>query len=380
MAEHGHQRLQRHPGVDQCGGVGMPKLVWGNGFQSCIGGGADQFGAQDVHRDAASLVGEQELDRLAGARVRQRLARRAVRDDPVDELQSLIVDGHHPLGIELAQRNLQPGPGAGHLMHAIKFQVEQLADAHPGGAQQQQRVGAQPVRRGVQRGREPPVGVGGQVPGQRPGQSRDIAREHQLAAGRLDPAPFVDVIDQPPDGQDPRAPLGGRQGRAGARVARGGHGGQIRLDVALPAQAGQRGQRGVVCGEEPREVPEAAGDTEHGRPGAGARRTFQVGHQRIGHSCWDTGEVPSPRPTQVRGVLRSRGDLPTQVIQNSAGGIQRGAVVLELPLMRLLAHGDRGGELGDIGVVELAQRAAGLDQHPHRDLAGQPGRDLGRVA
>jgi len=30
------------------------------------------------------LVGEQEFDRLAGARVRQRLARRAVRDNPVD--------------------------------------------------------------------------------------------------------------------------------------------------------------------------------------------------------------------------------------------------------------------------------------------------------
>ena len=30
MAEHRHQRLQRHPAVDQGGGVGMPKLVWRN--------------------------------------------------------------------------------------------------------------------------------------------------------------------------------------------------------------------------------------------------------------------------------------------------------------------------------------------------------------
>jgi len=146
MAEHGHQCLQRDPAVDQRGGVGVPKLVWCNRFESCFGGGTDHFVAQDVHRDTASLVGEQELDQLTGARVRQRLARRAVRDNPVDQLKGLVVDGHHPFGVELAQRDLQPGPGAGNLVHAIQFQVAQLADAHPGGAQQQQRVGAQPVR------------------------------------------------------------------------------------------------------------------------------------------------------------------------------------------------------------------------------------------
>ncbi|BCO36221.1 hypothetical protein MHEC_28590 [Mycobacterium heckeshornense] len=137
MAEQRHQRLQRHPAVDQRGGVGVSKLVWCNGFQSCFGGGAGKFVAQDVHRYAAPLMSEQELDRLAGAWVWQWLAGRAVRDDAVDQLEGLVVDGHHPLGVELAQRNLQPGPGAGNLMHTVQFQVEQFADAHPGGAQQQ---------------------------------------------------------------------------------------------------------------------------------------------------------------------------------------------------------------------------------------------------
>jgi hypothetical protein len=75
-----------------------------------------------------------------------------MRDDPVDQLKGLLVDGHHPLGVELAQRDFQPCPRAGNLVHAVQFQIDQLADAHPGGPQQQQRVGAQPVRRGLQRG------------------------------------------------------------------------------------------------------------------------------------------------------------------------------------------------------------------------------------
>ena len=55
------------------------------------------------------------------------------------------------------------------------------------------------------------------------------------------------------------------------RGLRGGsHRGQVWLDVALPIQGGQRGQRRVVLSEESGEVPEPAGDTEHGRTRAGA--------------------------------------------------------------------------------------------------------------
>ncbi len=52
----------------------------------------------------------------------------------------------HPLGEQLAQRHLQPGALAGDLVHAVEFEVPQLADAHPGRAQQQGRAGTQPVR------------------------------------------------------------------------------------------------------------------------------------------------------------------------------------------------------------------------------------------
>ena len=130
----------------------MPELVGHHIVQASIGGGAVQLGAQRARRHAAALVGEQEVGQLAGARVAQRPARRAVLSDPVDEREGFLLDGHHPLGEQLAQRDLQPGAGAGDLVHAVQFQVGQLADAHPGGPHQQQRVGVKPVRRGLQRG------------------------------------------------------------------------------------------------------------------------------------------------------------------------------------------------------------------------------------
>jgi len=78
--------------------------------------------------------------------------------------------------------------------------------------------------------------------------------------GRLSPTPFDDVIDHPADGQDPAAPLGRRKRRRGDRVAGGGDGGQVGLDVALPVQPGQRRQRRVGVRDEPGELPEPAVD------------------------------------------------------------------------------------------------------------------------
>ncbi len=113
----------------------------GDGFEA-----AAQLLPQRIRRHAAALVGEQEVGQLARPRVAQRPARRAVPEDPVDELDGFLVDGHHPLGEQPAQRDLQPGAGAGDFVYAVQVQVGQLADAHPGGPHQQQRAGAQPVR------------------------------------------------------------------------------------------------------------------------------------------------------------------------------------------------------------------------------------------
>ncbi len=62
------------------------------------------------------------------------------------ERDGLLVQGHHSFGLQLAERHLQPRALAGDLVHAVQFQVDQFADAQPGGALQQQRIGGQPVR------------------------------------------------------------------------------------------------------------------------------------------------------------------------------------------------------------------------------------------
>jgi hypothetical protein len=128
----------------------VPKRVRGDVADACILRGPGQLVAQRLGGQPAAVVGEQELCALAGARVRDRRAARAVRHDPVDQRDGLVVQGHHPLGVQLAERHLQPRSLAGHFMDAVQFQVGQLADAQPAGPLQQQRVGGQPVRGGLQ--------------------------------------------------------------------------------------------------------------------------------------------------------------------------------------------------------------------------------------
>jgi len=55
---------------------------------------------------------------------------------------------------------------------AVEFQVEQLTDAQPAGALQQQCVGGQPVGRFGQLLGQAAVGVDGQIPRQGSGQPR----------------------------------------------------------------------------------------------------------------------------------------------------------------------------------------------------------------
>ena len=66
-------------------------------------------------------------------------------DDAVDQRDGFLVEGHHALGVQLAQRNLQPRALAGDLVHAVQFQVDELTDAQTGRSLQQQRIGGQPL-------------------------------------------------------------------------------------------------------------------------------------------------------------------------------------------------------------------------------------------
>ncbi len=380
MPEQRHQRLQRAARVDQGGGICVPELVGHHAVQARLGGGAAQLLAQGVRRHAAALVGEQEVGQLAGPRVAQRPARRAVGDDPVDDLDGLLVDGHHPLGQQLPQRYLQPGTGPGDLMHAVQLEVGQLADAHPGGPPQQQRVGAQPVRRGLQRRQQRPFGVRGQVAGQRVRQLGCIPREDQPPGRGLGPAPLGDGVQEAAHRLDALFGGGGGDWLAGAVVDRCGDLGQVRLDVTLPVQQRQRGQARVVPGQEPAEVRQLGRGALHRRAGVRALQPFQVSHHRPAHLRADPVQVAFPAPPAQRGPLGHRLGRGAEVVNHRAGGVKGVMVVLEGPAQARFPLGDRLPDLGEVGAGQLREPPPGLDQHADRDFRGHAGAGPHRVA
>ena len=75
----------------------------------------------------------------------ERTPRRTVGDDAIDERQRLVIQRHHALGIQLAERDLEPCALARHFVYAIELQVHQLTDAQSRCAHEQQRISAQPV-------------------------------------------------------------------------------------------------------------------------------------------------------------------------------------------------------------------------------------------
>ncbi len=279
--------------------------------------------AQLVDGDAAAVVGEQELGGPPGAGVRQRPARGAVGDDAVDQGDGLLIERHHPFGVQLAERHLQPGTLPGDLVHAVEFEVDQFPDAQPGGALQQQRVGGQPVRPVLQRADEPAVQVRGQVARQRTGHFRDVGGEHQPAVRRLGPAPFGDVVEQTGHRQHPAAAFGHRYRRAGAGVDRLGGRGQVGLDVPASVQRGQAGQVRVDRGQMAGEVVEPARRPGDRATAVGGGQPVQVGHERRPQR---RGGIAHPLlealPQQARRVHRRRCEH-AEVEQHLPGGVHR---------------------------------------------------------
>src|SRR5712692_4275483 len=88
---------------------------------------------------------EEELDKLARARMTQRPARRAVDHDAVNEPNRFVVERNHAISLQLAEGHLEPCTLARHLMHAVELEIDQLPDAHPRRAQHQQGIGPEPV-------------------------------------------------------------------------------------------------------------------------------------------------------------------------------------------------------------------------------------------
>ena len=97
------------------------------------------------------------------AGVWQRTSGCAGSGDPVDQINGLVVERDHPFGVELPERNLQPGTVPGDFVDAVEFEVQQFTDAKPDGAGEQQGVGGETIFGVLEGDRQPAVGVDGDV-------------------------------------------------------------------------------------------------------------------------------------------------------------------------------------------------------------------------
>lgn len=68
-------------------------------------------------------------------------------------------------------------------MHAIELQVQQLSDAQPTGPLEQQGIGRETVRAGLEDFAQQPVGMRRQIAGQRPGQAGKVPVEDEPPGG-----------------------------------------------------------------------------------------------------------------------------------------------------------------------------------------------------
>ena len=201
MAEQGGDRLQAHPAVDGLGGQGVPELVGVDVRQA--GGGAglvDEPGDGVPVQRPAVLPGQQQ--RVPGGDMGGAVA--------VDEGDQLGVQGQVAVLVELADRDVQPGPGAD-VHDGIGLQAGVFADPQPGAQQHLDGDADQ----------HPPVGLGGaQQPGgggvveglgQRVVLAGQVAGEHRHPRRGFVPAPFLDADEEHPQGAEPVRDRGGGQ-------------------------------------------------------------------------------------------------------------------------------------------------------------------------
>jgi hypothetical protein len=97
--------------------------------QATVCGSSVEFFSQSLLAETAAVVSKQELDGPPRTWVWDRAAIRACGDYAVDQGHRLVVERHHPFGVELAKRDLQPGAIALQLMDAVELEIEQLTDA-----------------------------------------------------------------------------------------------------------------------------------------------------------------------------------------------------------------------------------------------------------
>ena len=162
MAQQRHERLQGHAGVDQSGGVSVAELVRGQLAQARGFSRPGELASDRILAEAVAVMGEEEIGGTARPGVGQRPSGRPRAADAVEQVEGVVVEGHHAFCVEFAQRHFEPGPVAGDLVNTIHFQIEQLTDAQPARSLQQEGIGGQPgVRPGELLGQGPRLASGG---------------------------------------------------------------------------------------------------------------------------------------------------------------------------------------------------------------------------
>ena len=94
-------------------------------------------------------------------------------------LADLRIGGDQPLGVDLADGNVQRSLVLGHLTEAVQSQIEAFADADSGGAGEEQRVGGQIIC-SAQFPLQELVVFRGQRSGQILGQRRKVLAANQV--------------------------------------------------------------------------------------------------------------------------------------------------------------------------------------------------------
>ena len=117
--------------------------------QAGVSGGAIEAVAETEWGKAPSPLHEQEVDRLAVARMRQGPLDAAQRHPGIEGGEGLRVEGNGALGPKLSERDLDPGAVGGEVPQAVELEIQQLADAHAGSPQDEQSVAGKGV---VERG------------------------------------------------------------------------------------------------------------------------------------------------------------------------------------------------------------------------------------
>lgn len=86
-------------------------------------GGSAKFGAHRIPGEAFAVMGEQELCWPPGSCMRDGPAAGSGFDDLIDDGEDVVIEWHHPFGVEFSQRNFQPRTLAGDFMDAVEFQI-----------------------------------------------------------------------------------------------------------------------------------------------------------------------------------------------------------------------------------------------------------------